>query len=449
MIRALVPSIATASLVDKAVTYAKIQDISATSRLLGRRSALAGVTEEVVMASAATPSTVVDRDAAGRAQFVDPAAAQDAATKAYVDAIAAGLDIKPSVLCATTANITLSGEQTIDGILTSASRVLVKSQTAPAQNGIYVSAAGAWTRATDMDSWTEVPGAHVFVERGTLNADLAYVATADQGGTLNTTAITWSQFGASASSFPATTYAKKTGAYVATTTDWTLLGDASGGAFSITLLDPTTCAGRTVWIGNVGASGTVTFTPAAGLIDGAASLKLTRPGDLWKIQSDGTNWIAVLRPPSVRLFKTQLAKVSHTGDTSLTILASIVIPANTLKAGSIIKIATVWSATNNANAKTIDIYFNGAGGVYFNQVVNASIASMASFNHERDLVLRDATNMVLANAGAGFGSSGSAPSTYTVDLTIDNTIAIAVTLGNAGDTGSLEYAIVTITDPAL
>lgn len=127
----------------------------------------------------------------------DPTVALQAATKQYVDAQTLGSDLKNSVLCATTANITLSGEQTLDGILTSASRVLVKNQTTPAQNGIYVSAAGAWTRALDMDSWLEVPGAFVMVERGTVAADTAWVSTADQGGTLNTTAITWVQFGTS------------------------------------------------------------------------------------------------------------------------------------------------------------------------------------------------------------------------------------------------------------
>lgn len=124
----------------------------------------------------------------------DPDSALKAATKQYVDSVAAGLDPKPSVVCATTANISLSGEQTLDGVLTSASRVLVKNQSAPAENGIYVSAAGAWTRATDMNHWLEVPGSFVFVEQGTLYADSGWVCTSNSGGTIGSTTIAWSQF---------------------------------------------------------------------------------------------------------------------------------------------------------------------------------------------------------------------------------------------------------------
>lgn len=133
----------------------------------------------------------------------DPTNPQDAATRAYVDAVARGLDPKPSVTVATTANITLSGEQTIDGVLTSASRVLVKDQSSTAQNGIYVSAAGSWIRATDMDAWAEVPGAYTLVEQGSTQADYMYVCTSDTGGTLGSTAIAWSRIGGA--STPTTT----------------------------------------------------------------------------------------------------------------------------------------------------------------------------------------------------------------------------------------------------
>src|SRR5690606_7743017 len=101
---------------------------------------------------------------------------------------------KASVLCATTANITLSGEQTIDGATTSASRVLVKNQSTQSQNGIYVSASGSWTRASDFDAWAEIPGAFTFVEQGTVNGNTGWTCTNDVGGTLGTTAVTWTQF---------------------------------------------------------------------------------------------------------------------------------------------------------------------------------------------------------------------------------------------------------------
>jgi hypothetical protein len=125
----------------------------------------------------------------------DPVNAQDAATKNYVDATAQGLDVKGSVKAATTANITLSGAQTIDGIaLVAGDRCLVKNQTTTSANGIYVVAAGAWTRSTDLDTWTEFPGAFTFVEQGSTLADTGWVCTSDTGGTLGTTAVTFTQF---------------------------------------------------------------------------------------------------------------------------------------------------------------------------------------------------------------------------------------------------------------
>ncbi|WP_282338503.1 hypothetical protein [Pseudomonas sp. PS02288] len=125
----------------------------------------------------------------------DPINALDAATKQYVDNLSAGINVKPSVLAATSSNITLSGAQTIDGIaVTAGKRVLVKAQTAPAQNGIYIAAAGAWARAADVDSWAELVSAFVFVEQGSTLGDTGWVCTADQGGTLGTSAAPWTQF---------------------------------------------------------------------------------------------------------------------------------------------------------------------------------------------------------------------------------------------------------------
>lgn len=126
----------------------------------------------------------------------DARLASQKAIKTYVDSVAQGLDPKPSVKAATTANITLSGTQTVDGVaLVANDRCLVKNQTTPSQNGAYVVAAGAWSRAPESDSWSELPGSYMWVEQGTINGDTGWVCTVDQGGTLGTTAIAYVQFG--------------------------------------------------------------------------------------------------------------------------------------------------------------------------------------------------------------------------------------------------------------
>jgi hypothetical protein len=145
----------------------------------------------------AVPSGTVDMSGFKIANLADPTTGLDAANKQYVDNLAQGLDAKASVKAASTGNLTLSGTQTVDGIaLALGDRVLVKDQSTASANGIYVVASGAWTRAGDMDIWAEVPGAFTFVESGTNYADTGWLCSADQGGTLGTTAITWAQFSA-------------------------------------------------------------------------------------------------------------------------------------------------------------------------------------------------------------------------------------------------------------
>jgi hypothetical protein len=128
----------------------------------------------------------------------NPTQSSDLATKAYVDSLSNGLDVKASVRAATTANITLSNTQTVDGVaLSVGDRVLVKNQSTGSQNGIYVVASSSWTRAADFDNSPDVevsPGTFFFVEEGTTQADNGYVVSNDTAITIGSTAITFSQF---------------------------------------------------------------------------------------------------------------------------------------------------------------------------------------------------------------------------------------------------------------
>lgn len=104
-----------------------------------------------------------------------------------------GGDYKPSARVATTANIALTGEQTIDGVaVVAGDRVLVMAQTAGAENGIYVAATGDWARAEDANSAGDLTsGVLVPVETGTANADTVWMLTTDGAITIGTTALTW------------------------------------------------------------------------------------------------------------------------------------------------------------------------------------------------------------------------------------------------------------------
>lgn len=126
---------------------------------------------------------------------IDPAVVL--ATREYVDSRIleelSKLDIKQSVRAATTTNIALVGLQVVDGVsLNAGDRVLVKNQTAAKDNGPYVVAVGAWTRAKDADNNAKVtPNLTVAVEVGATQADTIWQLVTDGPIVVGTTPLTF------------------------------------------------------------------------------------------------------------------------------------------------------------------------------------------------------------------------------------------------------------------
>lgn len=133
-----------------------------------------------------------------------PVGSTDIANKYYVDTVAQGLGPKAACQVGTTANISLTGLQAIDGYTTLAGdRVLVKNQTTSSQNGIYVASSSAWARSVDMDVWAEISGAYTVLLNGG-QADTGWVCTASTTGTIGVTSMPWVQFSGSATYYAGT-----------------------------------------------------------------------------------------------------------------------------------------------------------------------------------------------------------------------------------------------------
>jgi hypothetical protein len=141
---------------------------------------------------------------------LDPVAAQDAATKAYVDSAVEGLNWKDSCRVATQGNLNLASPgASIDGVAMNAGdRVLVRQQSSQPENGIYVwnGAAVAMTRAADASTAAELEQATTTVEEGTDTGTTWRQTTVNF--TLGSGNVVWSQFGSSVPDASETTAGK-------------------------------------------------------------------------------------------------------------------------------------------------------------------------------------------------------------------------------------------------
>jgi len=281
----------------------------------------------------ATGTGVINANSVRITNLADPTGAQDAVTKAYVDAVKTGLDVKNSVLIATDAELdatysngvlTANNNGTINSAtgvtgqvdagsnaiaLAQGDRILVKDQTTGADNGIYdVTTVGdasnpfVLTRSADADNSpnAEVSGGmFTFVEDGFYRDSGWVLASPDGAVTLGTDALTFTQF-SGAGSLVAGTGLTKTGDTINAGGSTTIIANAddlevnsSGTQYQVLLssgtvgsaatfgalpINETNAISGTLGVPN-GGTGTTTFTSNGILYgNGTSALGVTAAG---------------------------------------------------------------------------------------------------------------------------------------------------------------------------
>ena len=282
-----------------------------------------------------------------------PSGATDIVNLLALQSYAAGISWKQPCACATLANITLLGLQTIDGYTTLAGdRVLVKNQSTAANNGIYLASATAWVRALDGSTYNEYVSAITFIEYGT-QAGGAWFCTAVPGGTLGVTALNWSQFTTSA------TYSAGTGLTL------------TGSQFSIT----NTGVAATTY-------GSATATPvfavnAQGQITSVTNTTITPA--IGNVTGLGTNMLAFLQTPTSANLAATVTDETGTGALVFATSPTFVTPALGTPASGVVTNLTGTASINiNGSVGSTTRYTGDFTSISGNTTTNTT--SVLSFN---------------------------------------------------------------------
>lgn len=226
-------------------------------------------------------------------------ASGDAVTFQQLQSVQNGTVWKDRVTVATTANITLSGEQTIDGVVTAASRVLVKNQSTASQNGFYVSGVGAWSRTADVAAGSNAANITAFVEQGTTQADTQWNCSSNTGAAVvGTNSLAFVQIGAGTSYSADGNTLTLTGSVFSVNASYTgqasivTVGTITSGIWSGTAIavnkggtNATTAAGART---NLGATGKY-----SALIGDGSATSITITQATHGLAADGTNFVAL------------------------------------------------------------------------------------------------------------------------------------------------------------